>query len=79
MTIFKHLEAFPVPIFFSYVLFAVFPQIETAIIVIAAFAFIGFRKWLEETRSQEIQKIREELKVMNSKIESIQLGRTLGR
>jgi hypothetical protein len=79
LTIFKYLEAFPVPILLSYVLFAVFPQTETAVIVVAAFAFIGFRKWLEESRNQEIEKIRDELKMMNSKIESLQLGRSLGR
>lgn len=72
-------ESFPVLILISFILYAVFPRFESALVLMAAFLFQGFTKWLEEKRTDEIAKIREELKATNAKIEQMQLSRAIGR
>lgn len=73
------LEALPVPIFLSLLLFAFFPTFESSIVVVATTAFVGFKLALSCRQDDRFKKLEDEMKVIKDKIEAIQIGKSFGR
>lgn len=69
----------PIMIALSFTVFAFYPTWETALVSIGTFAFVAFKLWLTETRTSELQKLRDEIKIVKNQVEGIQVGRALGR
>ena len=75
----KILEILPAPLILSFILFCVLPGWTSASIVVAAFAFVGFKDYLRERRVDELKAINDEIQALKNRVEAIQISRSLGR
>lgn len=69
----------PAPIIVSAILFCVYPLWQTAQIACIAFVYIAFKDWLKKHRESELQKIRDEMKLLKNQVETLQISRGMGR
>lgn len=67
------------PICVSFILFAVYPSFQSALIVTAALSFVAFQKLIETKSKKEIDQLRDEFKQLKNQVDGLQLQRTLGR
>jgi len=75
----KILDILPAPLILSFILFCFLPGWTSASIVVAAFAFVGFKDYLRERRVDELKAINDEIQALKNRVEAIQISRSLGR
>jgi hypothetical protein len=54
-------------------------HVSTSIALIAFCVLFGFDQYLNRKRSDDTDKLREEIKILKDKVESLQIGKSFGR